>query len=210
MEELGDARMRCDQLVRYVDNARKLVEKSSHRDHIFEVAGHLLQAIPSTLFRLEKALQAVALAATRIDYEELKQALRPEKVEELEDVLEDVRIRSVRRRGDPSVLQWKAPSVTSVSKKARTLPGWLFVKSLKHAFVAWEQGRHYDALEQMADWMGSLKDAPEGVFDTKVVRDGVALAQRARTLSKAVLDFMIDAENLFYSVEKSAEQAEGK
>jgi hypothetical protein len=79
MEELGDARMRADQLTRYIDQAVKLIERSSHRDHFFEVAGHLIKSVPDTLFRLQKALQATALAANRLDTEEIKQDLRPEK-----------------------------------------------------------------------------------------------------------------------------------
>jgi hypothetical protein len=101
MEELGDARMRCAQLVKYVAEAAKLIENSSHRDHFFEVAGHLIQGIPNTVFLLQKALQATALAATRIDYEEIKQDLRPEKVDELERALQDVRVRQVQRRSEP-------------------------------------------------------------------------------------------------------------
>lgn len=101
MEELGDARMRCDQLVKYTAEAVKLIEGSSHRDHFFEVAGHLIQALPQTVFLLQKALQATALAATRIDYEEIKQELRPEKVEQLERALQDARIRQVQRRSQP-------------------------------------------------------------------------------------------------------------
>jgi len=103
MEELGDARLRCDQLLRYLDEAVKLIEKSSHKDHFFEVAGHLITSIPDVAFRLQKALQAVALAADRIDYEEIKQELRPEKVDELERVLKDVRIRPVQHRSVPPV-----------------------------------------------------------------------------------------------------------
>jgi len=101
MEELGDARLNCAHLTHYIDLARQLVEKSDHQDHIFEVAGHLLQAIPEHLFKLEKSLQAVALAADRLDYEEIKQELRPEKVEELERALKEVRIRTVQRRSEP-------------------------------------------------------------------------------------------------------------
>lgn len=101
MEELGDARLNCAHLTHYIDLARQIVEKSDHRDHIFEIAGHLLQAIPEHLFKLEKSLQAVALAADRLDYEEIKQELRPEKVEDLERVLKEVRIRTVPRRSEP-------------------------------------------------------------------------------------------------------------
>lgn len=103
VEELGDARMRCDQLVRYTSEAMRLIENSPHKDHFYEVAGHLLHAAPLTLFKLQKALQAVALAANRIDYEEIKTELRPEKVEQLEQVLEDVRIRQVQRHSEPSM-----------------------------------------------------------------------------------------------------------
>jgi len=98
MEELGDARLRCAQLKKYLDEAVKLIEKSGERDHFFEVAAHLIHGIPDTLLRMDKALSAAAMAAAKMDYEEIKDSLRPEKVEELEKALEDVRIRRVQRR----------------------------------------------------------------------------------------------------------------
>jgi hypothetical protein len=101
MEELGDARLHCAQLTHYIDLGRQIVEKSKAKDHIFEVAGHLIQAIPEHLFKLERSLQAVALAADRMDYEEIKQELKPEKVEELERVLKEVRIRNVPHPTEP-------------------------------------------------------------------------------------------------------------
>src|ERR1051325_4065896 len=111
MEELGDARLRCDQLMRYIDEAVKLIEKSSKKDHFMEVAGHLITGMPETAFKLQKALQAVALAADRIDYEELKQELRPEKVEELERVLKEVRIRPVQHRSENPMITPKQAAV---------------------------------------------------------------------------------------------------
>jgi hypothetical protein len=98
LEELGDARLRCAQLKKYIDEAVKLIDKSEHRDHFFEVAAHLMHGIPDTLMRMDKALSAAALAAAKLDYEEIKDDLQPEKVEELEKALEDVRIRRVQRR----------------------------------------------------------------------------------------------------------------
>jgi len=98
LEELGDARLRCAQLKKYLDEAVKLVEKSEHRDHFFEVAGHLIHGIPDTLLRMDKALNAAAMAAAKLDYEEIKDELRPEKVDELERALEEVRVRRVQRR----------------------------------------------------------------------------------------------------------------
>lgn len=100
VEELGDARLRCAQLKRYIDHAMQLVEQSEQKSHIHEVAGDLLYGIPDMLFRLDKALDATALAASRLDYEELKQELSPEKVNELEQVLKDVRIRRFDRRAE--------------------------------------------------------------------------------------------------------------
>lgn len=98
LEELGDARLRAEHLSKYVKEALDLVEKSSHRDHFFEVAGHILQGAPDALFRLSKALDAAALAAAKLDYEETKQGLKPEKVDELEAVAEGIRLRYLNRR----------------------------------------------------------------------------------------------------------------
>jgi hypothetical protein len=103
LEELGDARLRCAQLKKYVSEAQQLVEKSTHRDHFFEVAAHLIQGIPDALFKLEKALDAAAMSAARMDYEEIKQNLKPEKVEELETVLQDARVRYLQRRSGGGV-----------------------------------------------------------------------------------------------------------
>lgn len=98
MEELGDARLRAAQLKQYVSAALELVDKSEKRDHLFEVGAHLIHGIPDTLFKLEKALDAAAMAAARMDYEEIKQGLKPEKAEELERVLDDVRLHYLKRR----------------------------------------------------------------------------------------------------------------
>lgn len=97
-EELGDARLRSLQLKQYVAKALELVEKSNQRDHLFEVAGHIIHGMPDVLFKLEKALEAAAMAASRMDYEEIKQGLKPEKAEELEGVLEDIRLHYLKRR----------------------------------------------------------------------------------------------------------------
>ena len=98
VEELTDARLRCEQLKKFVSQAVRLIASSPHRDHFYEVAGDTIYGIPDSLFKLDKALSATALAASRLDYEELKAQLKPEKVEELEDVLRDVRIRQIDRR----------------------------------------------------------------------------------------------------------------
>lgn len=119
IEELGDARLRCEQLKRYVDQAMRLVSQSEQKAHIHEVAGDLVYGIPDTLFRLDKALDATALAASRLDYEELKQELRPEKVNELEQVLKDVRIRHFDRRAPEGNTMRKLATGTDVANALR-------------------------------------------------------------------------------------------
>lgn len=98
LEELGDARLRCAQLKKYVKEATDLIEKSPEKDQFFEIAAHLIHGIPDTLFKMEMALDASALAAARLDYEEIKDNIRPEKADELEDALQDVRLRYLKRR----------------------------------------------------------------------------------------------------------------
>jgi hypothetical protein len=98
-EELSDARLRCDELKHQIMKAFEFINASDKRDHFYSVAGDLILSIPETLMKLDKALDASALAVNRIDTEELKLSLRPQKVEELERVLEDIRLKMPRRLG---------------------------------------------------------------------------------------------------------------
>ena len=98
-EELSDARLRCDELKNYIVRALDLVHASTKRDHLYAVAGDIIHAVPETILKLERALGAVSMAVNKVDYEEQRQILRPEKVDELERVLEDVRVRMPRRQG---------------------------------------------------------------------------------------------------------------
>jgi predicted lipid-binding transport protein (Tim44 family) len=98
-EELSDARMRCDELKNYIVRALDLIHGSPQKDHFYAVAGDMIYAAPEALLALEKALGAVSMAMNKVDYEEQRQLLRPEKVDELERVLEDVRMRVPRRTG---------------------------------------------------------------------------------------------------------------
>lgn len=120
IEELGDARLRAAQLQGYVKEATDLIEKSEHRDHLFEVAAHLIQGIPEALFKLGKALDASAMAAARLDYEEIKTSLKPEKADELESVMEDNRIRYLQRRSDEEPMDPKQASDTLLKLAEQT------------------------------------------------------------------------------------------
>jgi len=160
IEELGDARLRCDQLLRYIERAVQLIEKSSHRDHFFEVAGDLIRAVPETTFKLHKALQAVALAADRLDYEEIKQDLRPEKVEELERVLKDVRIRHVQRRSDPMKPSEAMQTLRSLAARTKE-SGVLPLEDTLKLITALEAGNKTASTEKIAEGLENLADAIE-------------------------------------------------
>jgi len=128
LEELGDARLRCSQLKKYIDEAVNLVNKSEYRDRFFEVAANLIYAIPDTLLRMDKALSAAALGASKLDYEEIKDDLRPEKVDELEKALEEVRVRRVQRRSQTK----EANSTSAIDNKAEEAFRRVILPYLKH------------------------------------------------------------------------------
>jgi hypothetical protein len=98
-EEISDARMRCDEVRAMVSRCLDLVNRSNQKDHLYAIAGDIIYGLPQSLLALQRALEAAAMAVNKVDYEDLRQTLRPEKVEELERVLESVRLRIPRRTG---------------------------------------------------------------------------------------------------------------
>jgi hypothetical protein len=96
-EELSDARVRCDQLKGYIAKVLNLINDSDKRDHIYAVAGDAITVIPDIILKIERSLGAAAMAVDKLDYEELRQVIRPQKVDELERILEDVRMKIPRR-----------------------------------------------------------------------------------------------------------------
>lgn len=98
-QELSNARLYAEQLKHVIVKALDLVNASERKDHLYAVAGDLIHAAPMTMSKLERSLDTVAMAVNKIDYEELRQVIRPEKVDELERVLEEVRLHIPRRTG---------------------------------------------------------------------------------------------------------------
>jgi hypothetical protein len=96
-EELSDARLRCDELKVIINQIFEMINSSSKKDLFYAAAGDMIYSAPQTLLKLERALGAAAMAVNKIDYEDLRQIIRPEKVDELERVLEEVRMNIPRR-----------------------------------------------------------------------------------------------------------------
>ncbi len=98
-EELAKARTSTERLKRDVVQAMALIGSSARRDQLFAVAGDLIYDIPKAIQDLERSLQTCAMAVNKLDYEEIRQVIRPDKVDELEAILEDVRLNIPRRTG---------------------------------------------------------------------------------------------------------------
>ena len=98
-EEISDARLRCEELKRYIAKALELINGSEKKDHFYAVAGDLISGMPNTLLKLERALEAAAIVVNKFDTEDLRGSLRPEKIDELDKVLDDIRLRIPRRTG---------------------------------------------------------------------------------------------------------------
>lgn len=212
-EELGDARMRCDQLVRYITDAFKLVESSGQREQLFEVGGHLIHAIPDALFRLHKSLQAVALAADRLDYEELKNDLKPEKVQELERVLQEVRIRHVQHRSQPWAPQmstmkenasvynknkFKSAADVNVSRLERMVSNTeMQLKEMRHSLELYKKdpGRNQPQLDNFAAAVDSLSSMARVTL---------------RTLGKTAFRSVSDPWKVFANEAKESRYEEGE
>ena len=191
LEELGDARLRCAQLKKYVDEAVKLIEKSSHRDHLFEVGAHLIHGVPDTLLRLEKALNASSLAASKLDYEDIKDDLRPEKVDELERAMDEVRIRRVQRRSQEKEnctmnISEAAAQLNSLASELET-KGTLDVIKLAGLIGDLEAGKK--EASEGSDIAQVFKDLAAGLTETSEERPSrVALA----SILRRVLAHQID------------------
>lgn len=94
VEELSDARMRAEQLSRLLDRAGSVIEISEEKEHIYEVAGGLITEIPEVMFKMLQAIRAAAYSASKLDYEVLKSQILPEKSQELDEALSDVRVKT--------------------------------------------------------------------------------------------------------------------
>lgn len=122
IEELSDARLHLAELKNYIKDAMELIEKSGKKDEWIEIAAHLIHGIPDTVFKLEKSLNATAMAAARIDYEEIKQSLNPEKADQLESVLPDVRMRHAAQGAQSMNPKDVVTQLSKIAQEVKTNP----------------------------------------------------------------------------------------
>ena len=74
-EGVTSARLEAHRLQHLVNRATQLVEGSSHKDHIFEVAGDIIVGMPTRLDRLITDLDRTGLALSRMGQDFLESRL---------------------------------------------------------------------------------------------------------------------------------------
>ena len=98
-EEISRSRNITDKIKNDAVKAVGLVHASEKRDHIYAVAGDLIYNLTRCLHELETSLNTASMAVNKVDYEEVRGGMKPEVVDDLESILEQVRLRIPRRTG---------------------------------------------------------------------------------------------------------------
>lgn len=97
-EEISNARQYCDEMKRYVSRAIELVNASTYKDHLYAIAGDIVYGMPDLIVNLEKALNSTAMAVNTIDNDELHQILDPNEIKQLENALDDIRLKAPQKK----------------------------------------------------------------------------------------------------------------
>ena len=74
-ESVSSARLNAYRLSHLVQRAMSLVEKSSHKDHLYQVAGDIIQGLPERLERLEGDLDRTSYTLSRLAEDSLRDRL---------------------------------------------------------------------------------------------------------------------------------------
>lgn len=90
-EGVTAARVDAHRLEKLISLALALVEKSSHKDHLYQVAGDLIMSIPQALQRLERALDRTSYALAKIGEDHLKDRLSLSDRAMVEDGIQNAR-----------------------------------------------------------------------------------------------------------------------
>lgn len=98
-DELSEARVCVDELKHYIVQALDLVNKSNKKEHFYATAGEIIHAVPTLILKIEQSLALAMMATNKVAEEEDRQVLKPESIDRLEKVLEEVRVRYPRRTG---------------------------------------------------------------------------------------------------------------
>lgn len=83
LESVTKAKSVCGELQVLSERAQELVELSSEKDHLYEVAGDIIQGVPTTLTDLNSALDKALFVSASILQEDLKNKLPFDDVESM-------------------------------------------------------------------------------------------------------------------------------
>lgn len=74
-EGVTDARLCTHRIQHQISRAQKLIEMSSYKDHIYQLAGDIVVSLPQRLQNLEVALDRTSLALSRMGQDYLEARL---------------------------------------------------------------------------------------------------------------------------------------
>lgn len=74
-ESVTSARVELHRLWHLVNRGRGLVEKSTHRDHLYQVAGDLIVAVPERMKQIERDLDRASYILALVGVDQLKKVL---------------------------------------------------------------------------------------------------------------------------------------
>lgn len=105
-EGVTSARLEAHRMKHLIERAVKLVEASEQRDHLYQVAGDIIQALPKRLTALEIDLDRTALALSKMGDEFLSARLPLEDKTMLDEAIEPAGVHRERHSVQRVVARW--------------------------------------------------------------------------------------------------------
>lgn len=87
---VNDARIKVHEIHQLVDKVLKLVEKSSQREHLYQVAGDIIVSLPQRVQEAEGKLDGLGYALSLMGKDHLRERLPAAQREVIENTIEGV------------------------------------------------------------------------------------------------------------------------
>lgn len=89
--EIAKARLEIIRLSQFVQAGQKFIDQSEARDHFYEVAGHLIKAVPESIEEIADSVNAASAALAVLEKPLIRRRMDPLKHKELERVIQQAK-----------------------------------------------------------------------------------------------------------------------
>jgi hypothetical protein len=89
--EIAKARLEIIRLSQLVEAGRNFIDQSEARDHFYEVAGHLIKAVPECVEEIGDSVNAASMAMAVLEKPLVRRRTDPLKTKELERVIQQAK-----------------------------------------------------------------------------------------------------------------------